>query len=230
MPHSDPVVKGFDIAGICIPAHEVGGDFFDYFWLDDRRTRFGLAVGDVSGKAMKAAMIAIMSNGMISSKADEQFSPRSALTGMNRPLFEKTNEETYTALWLGALDVESRTLTYANAGLLAPLLKTSGEVRPLESAGARFPLGALQDTVYEERSVRLEKGDVLVMFTDGVTDARDRDMEFYDYDCLERFLGLMNTSGMSAGEIRDTIVEDVRRFVGSARQHDDMTVVVMKAL
>jgi ligand-binding sensor domain-containing protein len=230
MPHSDPVVKGFDISGICIPAHEVGGDFFDYFWLNDGQTRFGLAVGDVSGKAMKAAMIAIMSNGMISSTADEHFSPRSALTGMNRPLFAKTNEETYTALWLGALDVESKTLTYANAGLLAPLLKTAGEVRSLETSGPRFPLGALQDTIYEERSVRIEKGDVLVLFTDGVTDARDRDMEFYDYECLERFLRIMNTPGMSAGEIKDRIIEDVRHFAGSAPQGDDMTVVVVKAL
>jgi sigma-B regulation protein RsbU (phosphoserine phosphatase) len=179
---------------------------------------------------MKAAMIAIMSNGMISSTADEHFSPRSALTGMNRPLFAKTNEETYTALWLGALDVESRTLTYANAGLLAPLLKTAGEVRPLDTSGPRFPLGALQDTIYEERSVRIEKGDVLVLFTDGVTDARDRDMEFYDYECLERFLRIMNTPGMSAGEIKDRIIEDVRHFAGSAPQGDDMTVVVVKAL
>jgi len=230
MPHADPVVEGFDISGICIPAHEVGGDFFDYFWLNDGKTKFGIAVGDVSGKAMKAAMIAIMSNGMISSKADEHFAPHAALTGLNRSLFAKTNEEIYTALWLGALDVESKTFTYGNAGLLAPLLKTARDVHSLESSGPRFPLGALQDTVYEERSVRIEKGDVLVLFTDGVTDARDSDMEFYDYECLERFLEIMNTSAMPAREIKDRIIADVRHFVGSAPQRDDMTVVVVKAL
>jgi ligand-binding sensor domain-containing protein len=230
MPHDDPVVSGFDVSGICIPASEVGGDFFDYFWLDGERTKFGLAVGDVSGKAMKAAMIAVMTNGMIASKANERFSPRAALTELNHPLFGKTNEETYTALWLGALDVRARIFTYANAGLLAPLLKRSASVREIESEGPRFPLGALQDTVYEERSVRLEGGDVLVLFTDGVTDARNGDMEFYDYNCLKRFLEIMNTSGMSAGEIKDKIVEDVKRFVGSAPQRDDMTVVVVKAL
>jgi serine phosphatase RsbU (regulator of sigma subunit) len=230
MPHADPVVEGFDISGICIPASEVGGDFFDYFWLNDRHTKFGLAVGDVSGKAMKAAMIAVMSNGMISSKADEHFTPQAALTGMNRPLFAKTNEEIYTALWLSALDVESKTFTYANAGLLAPLLKTSMSVSALESSGPRVPLGALQDTVYEERSVRVEKGDVLVLFTDGVTDARNSAMEFYEYECLKRFLEIMDTSEMSAREIKDRIVENVKQFVGSAPQHDDMTVVVVKPL
>ncbi|MCX5752688.1 MAG: SpoIIE family protein phosphatase, partial [Candidatus Krumholzibacteria bacterium] len=230
MPHSDPVVKGFDISGICIPASEVGGDFFDYFWLNDRRTKFGLAVGDVSGKAMKAAMIAVMSNGMISSIANERFSPQAALTGLNRPLFAKTSEDIYTALWLGALDVESKMFTYANAGLLAPLLKTPMSVSALESSGPRFPLGALQDTVYEERSIRVEKGDVLVLFTDGVTDARNSAMEFYDYECLKRLLEIMDTSGMSAGELKDRIVRDVKQFVGSAPQRDDMTVVVVKAL
>ncbi len=230
MPQGDPVVEGFGVSGACIPAHEVGGDFFDYFWLDERHTRFGLAVGDVSGKAMKAAMIAIMSNGMISSKADEHFSPAAALTGLNRPLFIKTNEETYTALWLGALDVAHRTFAYANAGFLAPLLKTADAVRPLESAGPRFPLGALQDTAYEERSVRMERGDVLVLFTDGVTDARNGSLEHYDYDCLKRFLEIVDLSALSAGEIKDRIIADVQRFVGSAPQHDDMTVVVVKAL
>jgi serine phosphatase RsbU (regulator of sigma subunit) len=70
----------------------------------------------------------------------------------------------------------------------------------------------------------------VVLFTDGVTDARDSDMEFYDYDCLKRFLEIMDTSAMSAREIKDRIIEDVKQFVGSAPQRDDMTVVVVKAL
>jgi serine phosphatase RsbU (regulator of sigma subunit) len=230
MPHSDPSVEGFDISGICIPAAEVGGDFFDYFWLNDQKTRFGIAIGDVSGKAMKAAMIAVMSSGMISSKANASFSPREALTGLNRPLFAKTNEQTYTALWLAALDVASKTFTYSNAGFLDPLYKSGGSVRLVESTGARLPLGALQDTVYEEGSLRIMKGDVLVLFTDGVTEARNNAKEFYDYAHLRKLLERLDASMLSAREIKTKIIEDVKRFTGSAQQADDMTVLVVKAL
>ena len=114
MPQSDPVVEGFDISGICIPANEVGGDFFDFFWLNEKQTRFGMAIGDVSGKAMRAAMIAVMSSGMIYSEADETFSPRAAMTRLNRPMLLKTDEYTFIALLLAALDVKTKTMTFSN--------------------------------------------------------------------------------------------------------------------
>jgi ligand-binding sensor domain-containing protein len=230
MPHSDPSVEGFDISGICIPAAEVGGDFFDYFWLDDEKTRFGIAVGDVSGKAMKAAMIAVMSSGMISSRADASFSPREALTTLNRPLFAKTNEQTYTALWLASLDVGSKTVTFSNAGFPNPLFKSGRSVVVVESKGTRLPLGAVQGTVYDEGSIRMGSGDVLVLYTDGVTEAKNGGKEFYDYASLRRLFDAMDTSPLPAKEIKNRIIDDVRRFVGSAQQADDMTVLVVKAL
>jgi ligand-binding sensor domain-containing protein/serine phosphatase RsbU (regulator of sigma subunit) len=230
MPHADPSVEGFDISGVCIPASEVGGDFFDYFWLNDSKTRFGIAIGDVSGKAMKAAMIAVMSNGMIATKANESFSPGEALTGLNRPLYSKTGEEIYTALWLAALDVREKTFTYSNAGFLDPLLITERKVRMIESSGPRLPLGALQDTKYEEGSIRFGAGDVMVLFTDGITEARNGEKEFYNYSSLRKLLEGIDTSAMSAKEIKARIIDDVKRFVGSAPQFDDMTVVVVKAL
>jgi sigma-B regulation protein RsbU (phosphoserine phosphatase) len=228
MPLSDPCVEGFDISGVCIPAAEVGGDFFDYFWLDGERTRFGIAIGDVSGKAMQAAMIAVMSSGMISSKADASFSPRAALNGLNRPLFTKTNERTYTALWIAALDVRSGTLTYSNAGFPNPLRKSGRSIALIESRGARMPLGAVQDTVYDEESFRMGKEDVLVLFTDGVTEARNGRGDFYDYAGLRRLLEGLDTSLLSAREIKTKIIEDVRAFAGSAQPADDMTVLIVK--
>ena len=229
MPHGDPKVHGFDISGVCIPASEVGGDFFDYFWLDEKETRFGIAVGDVSGKAMDAAMIAVMSNGMIASKADESFSPRETMTRLNRPLFSKTGEYAFTALWLGALDVLTRTCTFSNAGMLDPILKSGREVIPLAGVGSRLPLGSMRDTMYEERSISLNQGDVLVLFTDGVTDARNR-RDFYEYEKLKKLLEEMDAMSLTAREIKDAIVGDVQRFMGSTPQFDDMTVLVVKTM
>jgi ligand-binding sensor domain-containing protein len=230
MPHGDPKVQGFDISGVCIPASEVGGDFFDYFWLDEKETRFGLAVGDVSGKAMDAAMIAVMSSGMIASNADESFSPRETMTRLNRPLHAKTRENTFTALWLGALDVATRTFAFTNAGIVDPLLKSGQLVIPLMSAGPRLPLGSIKGTVYEEKNITLNQGDVLVLFTDGVTDARNNDRDFYEYENLKKLLEKMDAVSLPAREIKDRIVEDVRRFMGATPQYDDMTVVVVKAV
>jgi ligand-binding sensor domain-containing protein len=230
MPHGDPQVPGFDVSGVCIPASEVGGDFFDYFWLDDVHTKFGIAVGDVSGKAMNAAMIAVMSSGMICSRVDESFSPGKAMTVINGPLFAKTDEHVFTALILASLDARTRTLALSNAGSVEPLLKSGRSVSRLTNAKSNLPLGAMRDTTYEESEVTLRPGDVLVLFTDGLPDAWNGAGEFYDYDRLTGVLGEIDAASLSAKEIKERIVEDVRRFAGGARQHDDMTIVVVKEM
>jgi serine phosphatase RsbU (regulator of sigma subunit) len=230
MPHGDPQVAGFDISGVCIPASEVGGDFFDYFWLGAGRTRFGIAVGDVSGKAMNAAMIAVMSSGMIYSRADESFSPGKAMTLLNQPLYAKTAEQVFTALCLGALDVAAKTFTFANGGAVDPLLKTGDSTTRLAGAGSNLPLGAMKDTVYGESTIALGKGDVLVLFTDGLPDAWNNAQEFYEYDRLKSLLENMDVCRLSSRQVKDRIIDDVRRFMGGAHQHDDMTVVVVKAV
>lgn len=228
MPHDDPQVEGFEISGVCIPASEVGGDFFDYFWLDEGHSRFGMAIGDVSGKAMKAAMIAVMSSGMIYSWADESFSPGEAMTLVNRPLYAKTTEQVFTALCLGALDVAAKTFTFSNGGAVDPLLKTRRSTMRLTGTGSNLPLGAMKDTVYGESTIALGEGDVLVLFTDGLPDAWNNAQDFYEYDRVRNLVEKMDVSSLSAKEIKDRIIEDVRRFAGGAAQHDDMTVVVIK--
>jgi hypothetical protein len=229
MPQSDPTVEGFEISGTCIPASEVGGDFFDFFWLREDRTRLGIAVGDVSGKAMKAAMIAVMSNGMISSKADDTFSPGETMTQLNRPMHSKTDEHVFTALWLAALETKSKTITFSNAGFLSPLLKSDHTVRTVEGEGPRFPLGAMKNIRYEEQSLRLASGDVLIVFTDGIPEARNHAQQFYEYNNLKRLVDGLNTSHLSAREIKQAIMADAQRFMGGASPEDDMTLVVIKS-
>ena len=229
MPQTDPEIAGFDISGICIPANEVGGDFYDYFWMNEEKTRLGVAVGDVSGKAMQAAMIAVMSSGMINSRAEEALSPREILTQLNRSLYRKTDELMFTALCFAAIDTLAKEFTFTIAGFNEPLMKSGESVMSLSNAGHGIPLGAFQDSKYKEATVAMKSGDVLLLFTDGITEARNNSHDFYDDDRLRTFLASIDTSTLSAGEIKQKVIEDVRNFTGNTQQEDDMTIVVIKA-
>jgi sigma-B regulation protein RsbU (phosphoserine phosphatase) len=174
-------------------------------------------------------MIAVMSSGMIYSRMDGVTSPAEVAARLNRSLHYKTNERMYTALCLASIDVPAREVTYTLAGFSAPLLKTDGNVRTLDGAGHGLPLGALDESNYREDRLKLDSGDVLVLFTDGVTEALNPAREFYDLERLERLLSRTDTHGRSASDIKDLIVEDVRAFMGNMHQADDMTVVVVKS-
>ncbi|MFQ6114949.1 MAG: SpoIIE family protein phosphatase, partial [bacterium] len=228
MPQSDPQIEGFDISGICIPANEVGGDFFDYMWLNEERTKFGIAVGDVSGKAMKSAMTAVMTDGMICMEADEIKSIKEIMDKVNRSIYRKTDKKEFTALCLASLDIQTKELTFTNAGLNEPLLGSNGSVAYLKSKGSKFPLGSIQDADYEETRTQLASGSVLVLFTDGIPEARNHAGEFYGEPRLKSLLEQMDTLNLPAKAIKNKIIGDVKRFVGIAHQHDDMTLIVVK--
>jgi len=228
MPQTTPQVAGFDICGVCVPAHEVGGDFFDYFWLEGEPRRLCVVVGDVAGKAISAAMNAVMSDGIVFSRARQGGSVEEIMCSLNSSIYHKVGERLFTALCLAVLDPETRTLTFSNAGLCEPLHKTAGSVTYLGSPGARFPLGAVRDVAYESRSLSLSAGDVVVLFTDGVPEARDRAGDLYGYDAPRELLARLDSSDLEASQIMDAIVDDVYRCCGIDRLSDDMTVVVIK--
>lgn len=230
MPQQDPLVPGFDISGACVPASEVGGDFFDYLWLTEARSKFGIAIGDVSGKAMKAAMTAVMSDGILFSKADESDSIHEIMTRVNRPIYLKTDRKMFTALCLASIDLKSKELAFTNAGLNHPLLKSGGKVFHLKGKGPKFPLGIHKDNHYEEQRHELKSGDILLFFTDGIPDACNPAGDFFELSRLERFLEQLDTAGMTAVEIKNCIIDEVMAFSGSASQQDDLTLVVVKTL
>jgi sigma-B regulation protein RsbU (phosphoserine phosphatase) len=232
MPQTDPHIEGICISGICVPAHEVGGDFFDYMWLDPDKSKFGIVVGDVSGKAMEAAMTAVMSSGMIYSKVDSVTSVKEIMTQVNRPLFRKTDKKMFTALCLVSLDTRTGEFVFSNAGLNEPLLKTRGSgidsTVYIQSVGLRLPLGSFKNSTYQETTLQLKPRDVMVLFTDGIPDALNMDGEFYGLETLKRLVAEMDTTALTAAEIKERIIADVKRFSGTVPQHDDMTVVVIK--
>ena len=227
MPQADPVVEGYDISGMCTPAFEVGGDFFDYFALGGQRG-FCVAVGDVSGKAMRSAMTAVLSSGMLYAHAAQAEGVGDILTRLNTPMYDKTDRKMFTALCLVALESGTPGISFTNAGLPHPLIRRDGAVHPLLCEGPRLPLGSMRSVCYLEQREALAAGDVLVLFTDGVSEAVNTHNEFYGTERLQQLLGELDTAALSAAEIKRRIVVDIDRFGGGAARHDDMTVVVIK--
>jgi len=229
MPQTNPEVPGFDISGLCIPANEVGGDFFDYFWFEGEVGRLCLVVGDVAGKGMSAAMNAVMSDGMVFSRARQAGSVEEIMSSLNLSIHDKVGARMFTALCLVALEPQTRSLTFANAGLCEPLRRSGDSTEYLSSAGDRFPLGAIRDAAYQSRTLQLTPGEVVVMFTDGVPEAQDRAGAQYGYDAPRELLAKLDVSALTADQIKEAIVGDVYRCCRGSKLSDDMTIVVIKA-
>jgi sigma-B regulation protein RsbU (phosphoserine phosphatase) len=230
MPTGDPPLAGFDIAGMSIPATNVGGDLFDYSRLGKEGQGFGISVLDVSGKGMQAAMSAVFTSGAFAAEALHTSSPAVILTRLNRGIYAHSRRGHFVAFLLAALDPGSRLLTFANAGQTKPLLKSGDACTWLETAGVRFPLGMKEDSMYEEKTVQLRRGDILFMLTDGFTEAMNESLEVYGTERIEAALRAPGASGLTARELIESLTAAVRLYAAGAPQHDDMTIVVVKVL
>ncbi|MEO8168779.1 MAG: PP2C family protein-serine/threonine phosphatase, partial [bacterium] len=171
MPKESPKVAGFDIAGLSIPAKEVGGDHFDYAFPGGDTSKFCISVFDVSGKGMQAAMSAVFTSGAFANEVQRMSSPAEILTRLNKAVYSHSKRGHFVAFLLAMIDIQERTLTFANAGQVKPLLKSGESLQWLDSNGVNFPLGMTQDSLYGERTVKLNSGDMLLLFTDGFTEA-----------------------------------------------------------
>jgi serine phosphatase RsbU (regulator of sigma subunit) len=227
LPSEDPKIPGYEISGICKPADEVGGDFFDYVWLDERKTKLGIAIGDVSGKAMKAAITAVLTSGMVYREVGTNETPKSILRKINRPMYLKTERRMFTAMMFAVIDIRKKKLTFSNAGQMQPMLKRRGAIQMLSVDGVRFPLGMMEDVDYHEVSIPLRPKDVVVFYTDGIPEAMNAKNDMFGFERLEAVVK-ESASDLSAKQVAAKIVEKVAEFAGSAKQHDDMTVVVLK--
>jgi len=230
MPETAPPIEGVEIAGKCVPANTVSGDFFDY--LEGKSdNEVALVIADVTGKAMKGAMNAVMTNGILRAKAEEMdmFSPGLLMTRMNSILKARTERLMNVTMVIGRIDARAKILTLANAGHhVLPLLCREGNIQQLQVTGF-FPLGVVKDTPYREEKFPLQSGDVLILMTDGIIEAQDSEENYYsDSGRLEKAI-LQFTQNMSASAMVDAILNDAMSFGGDkAKRDDDMTVVVAK--
>jgi serine phosphatase RsbU (regulator of sigma subunit) len=229
MPVHDPEVPGFDINGLCVPAYEVGGDFYDYVWLDEEKIKLGIAVADVSGKAMKAAMTAVMTSGLVYSEVGSGESPKSILRKINRPMYLKTDRRVFTALSFAVIDTKTRELIFSNAGQMTPLLRRGDTLQSITVEGPRLPLGIQEVVDYNEVTMQLQSGDILVLFTDGIVEAKNIKEELWGFEQMEQAVRNLPQS-LTAKEMGETLFAEANKFAGTAKQHDDMTIVVVRVL
>jgi serine phosphatase RsbU (regulator of sigma subunit) len=226
LPKRMPVLPNVDVAAIAVTANEVGGDYFDFF---EHAGSLGVVIGDVSGKGASAAFHMAEMKGIIESYSRIYHSPREVLIHANAALFRSIESTAFVSLIYAQIDYERQEMLYSRAGHCPIIFLRSNEPpRILQPDGIALGLddGQLFDKVISEDRMQLQNEDVLIFYTDGVTEAMNEQAREFEESRLMELAGTLQ--GKSSQEILSTIVEAVRRFVGPAKSHDDYTVVVLK--
>jgi sigma-B regulation protein RsbU (phosphoserine phosphatase) len=223
LPKINPQVKGYEVAGVSTPAQVVGGDYFDFIPIDD--SRLAICLGDVSGKGLPAALLMSNLQATIRGQTILVQSPKECMERSNRLMYQSTDPHKFATLFYGIMDTSSHRLAYSNAGHDLPYFFSGGRdpVR-LESGG--LILSVMEDFPYEEGVVQFDPGDLLVIYSDGITEASNENEEQYGEGRLEEVL--RGSLGLPASELIKKITSSVKEFVGGRPQSDDMTVVVVR--
>jgi len=223
LPSEAPVLPGYDLAAITLPAAEVGGDYFDYIRMDDGR--LAITVGDVSGKGMPAALLMANVQATLRGQTVNGTGPADSLGNSNRLLCQSTRRGSFVTLFLAFLDLARHEVRFANAGHNRPyLLRADGSVEMLSLGG--LVLGFMPDHEYGEDGRSLDPGDMLVVFSDGVTEAFNQSHDMYGEDRLVD--ALKELHGRSAREVVDGVVGRVKDFAGIHPQSDDITMLIAR--
>ena len=219
-----PDRREFSIYASMTPAKEVGGDFYDFFFVDE--DRLALVIADVSGKGIPAAMFMMMAKNMLQTQAAAGHSPQEVLETVNRLLCESNEEKMFVTVWFGILDLRSGVLTAANAGHEYPILKTPGGSFEIVKDKHGFVLGGMARMKYKEYELRLEPGSKLFVYTDGVAEAMNVGHELFGMD---RTVAALNAAMDESPEgILRSVDKAVADFVGEAEQFDDLTMLCIE--
>jgi sigma-B regulation protein RsbU (phosphoserine phosphatase) len=229
LPTSQPDVAGLTVADLCEPAREVGGDYYDFFELGGRR--LGVLVADVSGKGTSAALYMAELKGVMLALSHAEPSPRRLLIDVNRLLVDQLDNRSFITMTYAVIDLDAGTLTCARAGH-TPLIVVSGGKSDVivpqgMVVGLRIP-GAERrfEDLLQDHTREIRPGDLIVLYTDGITEAMDAQGELFGDAALARVLAANHH--LEVGGIRERVLREVRAFVGDAEPHDDMTMIVLK--
>ena len=225
---------GLTMTALCVPAREVGGDYYDFFKLP--QNRLGVLIADVSGKGTSAALYMAELKGLVLSLSQIYFSPRQLLIQVNQIISENLDSRSFITMTYAVIDLAAGTLTYARAGHTpmvylpgpgalhpaAQVLVPSGMVVGLQIDGAAEKFADLLD----EEVVELGAGDVIVLYTDGITEAMNAEFDLFGDSRLSRIVE--EHGHLDSVELRERILREIEAFVGGADQHDDMTMILLK--
>jgi serine phosphatase RsbU (regulator of sigma subunit) len=225
LPHDLPPIPGWQLVATLKPAREASGDFYDVIPLPNGR--FGILVADVSGKGMGAALYMALSRTLLRTYAVQYHArPDHVFTVANRRILMDTDAKMFVTVFYGILDPITGTLTYCNAGHNPPFLLSPQDESPAQELHRTgIPLGIFEGQTWEQEVVQFAPGDVLVLYTDGATDAQDEREAFFGE---ERVLESAQANlGRSAQDVQEAIAGAIHGFVGDAPQFDDITVMVV---
>jgi serine phosphatase RsbU (regulator of sigma subunit) len=225
LPHEVPSVPGWQLAATLKPARETSGDFYDFISLSNGH--LGLLIADVADKGVGAALYMALSRTLIRTYAEEYpAQPELAIGAANRRILEDSETSMFVTVFYGVLNPATGLLTYCNAGHSPPYILRAEEGNSVQSLGRTgMALGVTEDVIWERKSFLLSPGDVLMLYTDGITDAGDEHGAFFGRERLAD-IGRANKRA-SAEAMEEAIIKEVQGFAGEAPQFDDMTLMIV---
>ena len=224
---------GLSITSVCVPAREVGGDYFDILPIDEHRV--GVLIADVSGKGTSAALYMAEMKGLMLSLSSNHSSPRELLVTANRIMAAHLNSRSFITMIYAIIDTKARTLTYARAGH-TPLLYVPGPTAPSRGLkllapegmvlGFNIGDGTMFERLLEEQTLPIHEGDIFLFYTDGISEAMNAADECFGEDRVGRIVE--EHAHLPSDELRERILREIAAFVGDAPQHDDMTMILLR--
>jgi phosphoserine phosphatase RsbU/P len=227
LPKENPDIKELDITGISIPALSVGGDYYDFIKLDDKRLL--IVVADVSGKGMSAALYMSKIQGMVQLAAYMYKSPKEILNEVNRRIYESIERNSFITMILALFDLETRKVSICRAGHSKPLIRTNGKFEYVSSEGIGLGLekGPLFEETLEEKILPISPGAVYMFYSDGLNEAMNEKAVEYGEDNIYKIV--KENDKLPAKDLQKTIINSVDKFRGTAEQNDDLTLVIVKS-
>jgi phosphoserine phosphatase RsbU/P len=223
LPKKFPTIPGYEIVGKSIPAQQVGGDYFDFIPLN--KIEMAICVGDVSGKGFPASLLMANLQATLRGQSMVTTSAKQCINHSNKLLFESTSSEKFATLFYGLLNWEQHKFQFCNAGHDPPFhISHVGDQKRLSTGG--IVLGIMDSFPYEEEAIPLSPNDMIVIYTDGVTEAMNSRQEMFSEENLTSLL--MQHHNLTATEVMDTITAKLKAHIGDHTQYDDITIVVIK--
>jgi serine phosphatase RsbU (regulator of sigma subunit) len=228
LPQETPLISGLTVQGLMQPAKEIGGDYYDFITLPDK-DKLSIVIGDVSGKGVAAGLLMAMAKTAIHTLSQEQTSPKEILLRTNTILNKHIGGHKFMTLLYLTWQAKTNTLIYSSGGHEHILLyrNLSKEVETIQSGGFMLGMMADIDSFLEEKQIKLDHGDKILLYTDGVTEAQNQAEERFGLSRLQDTF--QNNSLRSASDLMRAIKDDVYSFIGSHPQYDDITLVVLEA-
>lgn len=220
-------ITGLDLAGRCLAANRVGGDYYNYLWMDPEQRKLAIVIADVAGHDMSAAIPAVMFSGMLEFAVKEG-APGAMLTALNQSLCQQPKRTPFITCCVAIIDLDEKRLQWSKAGHpeiyhYQPDTDTANEL-----ASESYPLGVSLKATYTDETLSLSEGDLLIFYTDGLPEAINPSGRVYGYNRLERSILRAAQSNLSSIETIDQMIDDVRGFIENTEPEDDISVVVAK--